>query len=132
MSLHLIVLYIYIYIYIYIYNRLIGRWVECSPMVRETWVQSKDFKNGTLCLILSNTRYVSRVKWSNQGKGVEPLPTPRCCSYWKGSLWVPLDYGRQLYLYRYIFHIRIYIYIYMFAFTYIYTSYTYIYIYIYK
>ena len=25
-------------------------------------------------------------------------PTPRCSSYWKGSLHVTLDYGRQLYL----------------------------------
>ena len=34
-------------------------------------------------------------------------PTPRCCSYWKGSLRVGLDYARQLYFYVYI-----YIYIY--------------------
>ena len=36
------------------------------------------------------------VKWSNPGKGVAPFPTPRCSSYWKGSLRVALDYGRQL------------------------------------
>ena len=42
--------------------------------------------------------YVSRVKWSYPGKGVAPFPTPRCSSYWKGSLLVALDYGRQLYL----------------------------------
>ena len=47
------------------------------------------------CLILSNIRYVSRVKWSNPGKGVAPSPTPGCGSYWKGSLLVTLDYGRQ-------------------------------------
>ena len=40
------------------------------------------------CLTLSNIRYVSRVNWSNQGKGVAPSPTPRCSSYWKGSLLV--------------------------------------------
>ena len=40
------------------------------------------------CLTLSNIRYVSRVKWSNPGKGVAPSPTPRCSSYWKGSLLV--------------------------------------------
>ena len=49
------------------------------------------------CLTLSNIRYESRVKWSNPGKGVAPYPTPRCSSYWKGSLLVALDYGHQLY-----------------------------------
>ena len=51
------------------------------------------------CLTLSIIRYVSRVKWSNPGKGVAPSPTPRCSSYWKGSLLVVLDYSRQLYFY---------------------------------
>ena len=41
------------------------------------------------CLALSNIRYVSRVKWSNPGKGVAPSPTPRCSSYWKGAFWSP-------------------------------------------
>ena len=50
------------------------------------------------CLTLSNIRYVSRVKWNNPWKGVAPSPTPRCNIYWKGSLLVALDYGRQLYL----------------------------------
>ena len=58
---------------------------------------TKDFKNGTPCLTLSQLRYISRVKWSNPGKGVVPSPTPRCSSYWKGSLMVALDYGRHLY-----------------------------------
>ena len=40
--------------------------------------------------------YVSRVKWSNLGKRVAPSLTPRCRSYWKGSLLVALDYSRQL------------------------------------
>ena len=48
-------------------------------------------------LTLSNIRYVSRVKWSNPGKRVAPSPTSRCSCYWKGSLRVALDYGRQLY-----------------------------------
>ena len=59
------------------------------------------------CLTLSNIRYAWRVKWSNTGKGVAPSPTPRCSSYWKESLLVALDYGRQLYF-------TIYIYIYMY------------------
>ena len=33
------------------------------------------------CLILSNIRYVSRVKWSNSGKGVAPPSPPRYSSY---------------------------------------------------
>ena len=41
---------------------------------------------------------LSRVKWSNPGKGVAPSPTPRCSRYWKGRLQVTLDYSRQLYL----------------------------------
>ena len=55
-------------------------------------------RNGTLppCLTLSNIRYVSRVKLSNPGKGVAPSLTLRCSSYWRGSLLVALDYGRQL------------------------------------
>ena len=47
------------------------------------------------CLTLSIIRYVSRVKWSNPGKGVAPSPTPRCSSYWKGSLLFTLDYSHQ-------------------------------------
>ena len=83
----------------------LAKWVECSPMVRETGVQSQVESYERLkkwylihpCLTLSNIRYVSRVKWSNPGKGVAPSPTPRCSNYWKGSLLVSLDYGRQLY-----------------------------------
>ena len=52
----------------------------------------------TSFLTLSNIRYVSRVKWSNPGKGLAPSFTHRCSTYWKRSLWVTLDYGRQLYL----------------------------------
>ena len=78
-------------------------WVECLQMVRETGVQSQVESYQRLlkwhlipsCLTLSNIRYVSRVKWSNPGKGVAPSPTPRCCSYWKENLLVALDYNRQ-------------------------------------
>ena len=69
-------------------------------MVREIGVQSQVASYQRLekwylippCLTLSNIRYVSRVKWSNPGKGVVPSPTLRCSSYWKGSLLVALDY----------------------------------------
>ena len=74
------------------------------PMVRETWVQSQVASYQRLqkwylipsCLTLGNIRYVSMVKWSNPRKGVAPSPTSRCSSYWKRSLLVALDYGRQL------------------------------------
>ena len=50
--------------------------------------------------LLSTQQYkaLSRVKWNNPGKGVEPSLTPQCRSYWKVSLLVTLDYGCQLYL----------------------------------
>ena len=31
--------------------------------------------------LLSTQQYISRVKWSNPGKGVAPSPTPLCSSY---------------------------------------------------
>ena len=48
------------------------------------------------CLTLNIIRYRSRVKWSNQGRGVVPSPTPWCSSERKGSLQVTLDNGHQL------------------------------------
>ena len=45
-------------------------------------------------LTLSDIRFVSRVNWNNPGKGVAPSSTPRCSSYWKGSLLVAHDYVR--------------------------------------
>ena len=45
-----------------------------------------------------DTSLLNRLKWSNPEKGVAPSPTPGCSSYWKGSLLVAFDYGRQLYL----------------------------------
>ena len=53
------------------------------------------------CLILSNIRYLSRVKWSNPGKGVVPSPSPRCRSYWKGSLLVAPWLGSPTLLYSF-------------------------------
>ena len=53
-----------------------------------------------LFLRLSIIRYISRVKWvkwSNPGRGVVPSPASRCSSYWKGSLWVTVEYGRPTY-----------------------------------
>ena len=72
---------------------------------------TKNSKNSTLPLgvTLSIIRYVSRVKWSNQGKGVAPFPTPRCFTYFKGSLRV-----RSLTLFiTYLYIKTVYIYIYV-------------------
>ena len=61
---------------------LIGLVGEYSPMARETGIQSQVESYQRLkkwyfippCLTLSNIRYISRVKWSNPGKGVAPSP----------------------------------------------------------
>ena len=53
---------------------------QCSPVVRETWVQSHVASIQRLLkwhlilpsLTLSDIRYVSRVKWSNPGKELRP------------------------------------------------------------
>ena len=54
------------------------------------------------CLTLNIIRYISRVKWTNPKKGVALSPTCQCSSYWKGSLWVALDYGYQLYFFMHV------------------------------
>ena len=54
---------------------------------------------------LLNTQYHKvriKDKWSNLEKGVAPFPTPHYSSYWKGSLWVAIDYGRSFFLILYI------------------------------
>ena len=50
--------------------------------------------------LLSTQHYKVRIKGKvkQSRKGVAPSPTHWCSSYWKGSLRVTLDYGRQLYL----------------------------------
>ena len=79
--------------------------VECLQMVRKTGVQPQVESYQRLkkwylippCLTLSVIRYVSMVKWNNQGEGVVPYHAPRCSSYWKRSLRVTLDYSHQPY-----------------------------------
>ena len=74
----------------------IKSWLECSPMVWETRVQSQVESYQRLkkwylmlpCLTLTIIKWGSRVKWSNPGNGVVPSPTLWCSSYWKGSLLV--------------------------------------------
>ena len=81
----------YLYIPLYQPICLLGRvftncpanWGSISgrviPKTQQLWLISP-------CLTLSIIRYGSRVKWSNQGKGVTPSLIPLCSSYWKGSL----------------------------------------------
>ena len=85
----------WLHLFLFKMNNSIYKWVECLPMIREIWVQSLI----PPCSILTNIRYLSRIKWSNPGKGVVPSPTPWCSSYWKGSLLVAFDYGCWLYFY---------------------------------
>ena len=81
-------------------------WLECSPIVCETWVQSQVESYQRLkkwylmppCLTLSIIRYGSRVRGAIQGKELCPPLTLWCSSYWKGSLWVAHNYGWPTYL----------------------------------
>ena len=91
----------YIVYYFQIWNkkdvRLWSRWLGFYPRSSHT----RDLKKWYLMLpflTLSIRMYASRVKWSNPGNGVSTSPTPRFSSYWKGTLEVTLDCGRQLYL----------------------------------
>ena len=107
------------YIYIYIYMALD---TEVQSQVK-SYQRLKKWYLMPPCLGHSIIRYVSRVKWSNQGKEVAPSPTPWCCSYWKGNLLVALDYGCQLYLWIYIcFEMNRSTMRFYFAFTYVYVS----------
>ena len=106
-----IYIYIYIYIYTYIYRFIDGGAAH--------WLVGRVFAKGLgdwdsipgrvisktqkwflipICLTLSIIKYGSRVKWINPAEGVLPSPTPRWCNYWKGSLQVAFNYGRQLYI----------------------------------
>ena len=97
-----------VFIFLHITGSL-AKWLACSPMARETRVQSQVTSYQRLkrwymihpCITLGIMRYVSRVKWSNPGEKVAPSLTLRCkrghFSIWKRSFRVDLDYGRQLY-----------------------------------
>ena len=84
--------------YIFIY-RPIGIMVRGFAMILGTRVQFqvKSFQKWYLIYIflLSTQHYKLQIKgkWSNPGKGVAAFPTPQCCSNWKGSLRVSLNYG---------------------------------------
>ena len=54
--------------------------------------------------LLSTQHYKVRIKGKveQSREGVAPSPTHWCSSYRKGSLWVTLDYGRQLYFFTFL------------------------------
>ena len=129
LSIYIYILRLKLYIYIYIYEKMAMNRTTCRykkhfyNLPPDIGMMVRVFANGPgsipgrvvpktkkwylmlSCLTLSIIRYVWTVKWSNLGKGVAPLPTPRCSSYRKGSLRVTLDYGRLLYFtYFYIKH----------------------------
>ena len=90
----------YVCIYIYIYQLIgqVGRVFANGPgdlVSIPGHVIPKTLKWYLIlpCLTLRNIRYVSNIKLSNPEKGVAPAPTPSCCSYWKGSLLITLNYG---------------------------------------
>ena len=103
----------FLFRFLFFTHLILAWWLECSPMARETRIQSQVesyqiFKKWYLmppCLTFRFIRYESRVKWSNLRKEVAPSSTRWCCRYRKGSLRVTLDYGRQLYFsYLYNFY----------------------------
>ena len=58
----------------------------------------------SLYSLLNTQHYKVRIKGKveQSREGVAPSPTPWCSSCRKGSLWVTLDYGRQLYFYFFL------------------------------
>ena len=132
-----------IYISTYVYKHIAtnmhtvfvyGRWEQGSNTARVISKTQKWYLIST-CLTLSIISYGPTVRWTLYG--VAPSHTPRCSSYWKGSLLVAPDYPCQLY-----FFYTLYIYVYIcacacvyecvhFRYLIIYTSLFYIYIYIY-
>ena len=69
------------------------------------WVIPKTKKIVLDAALHSTEHYKARikVKLTNPRKGVAPLPTPHCSSYWKESLWIALDNTQPSYIYIYIY-----------------------------
>ena len=95
---------IYIYIYKHIYKKI------CSPMTRETRVQSqvklyqilKKYYLTPPCIRLTIVKYVSSAKWRNSGKGIAVYSSPRRSRYWKGSLRVTFKWVTNFTTFIYI------------------------------
>ena len=94
----------YIYILAHWLNGLCVHHWSGRPGFNPRLSHTKDFKRlDTSLLNTQQYKYILRVKWSNPGKGVAPLPTTQCSSYWTGSLQVAFKNGQQLYLVIYIY-----------------------------
>ena len=95
-------------------------WIESTPMAQETGVRSqvesyKRLKKWYLippCLTYSIIRYISRVKWSNLGKGVPPFSTTTIEKEAFGSVSTTICIYAYIYMYVYI-DTYVYIWIYM-------------------
>ena len=61
------------------------------------------YTTGTALLNTQQYKVCIKGKMPQSLNGVAPSHIPRCSSYWKGSLLVTLDYGRQLYFIYYIY-----------------------------
>ena len=66
------------------------------------WVIQKTQKMVLDSSLLNSQHYKVRIKdkWSNPEKEVAPSPTPRCCSYWKGTLLATIDFGGPTIIYN--------------------------------
>ena len=68
----------------------------------------------TSLLNIQRCKVCIKVKVEQSRERSSASPTPRCSSYWKGSLLVALNYGCQLYVYISLsLSLSIYIYIYI-------------------
>ena len=63
-------------------------WMFANGLGDQGWILDRK-----MVLDAALLRTQTRIK--SKGNGVASSPTPRCSSYWKGSLRVTLDWGRQ-------------------------------------
>ena len=90
----------FLWIFIRIYIGPLAKWVDQEDGVQsqvESYQRLKTWYMMPPCLTLSIIRKRSRVKWSNPRNGIAPSPTPRCSSYWKGSLRITLTNFTYIY-----------------------------------
>ena len=77
----------------------IGLWVEYSPVAQETGVQSqvesyqrlKKLDTSLLNTLHYKVHIKGKVEQSRERSSIPPKP--QCSSYWKGNLWVVLNYS---------------------------------------
>ena len=103
---------------VWLYRRLNlcfpGHWrtlypLDNGPVVRVLVFNTRSSHTQGLKRVLD--KVLIKGKMSNSRKGVGSSSTPRCSSFWKGSLRVAIDHGRP----TYSLFISIYLYLYIFA-----------------